>query len=916
MKFQWSILIILEIFTIRLGLSQITEYDSSFLKLDSVYYNYQIIEMDTILIDTLYSPSIKDSDQDFADELKISGIKDFSFDMNQGFDQGLRVYIGGEIEGVGIEGALSDKATSSSTVQISEVEKMSLRVFTKNFDGGLGNLSLKLPFNIQDEIQGARVGIHTTDQDDAVNLSYAVNRGMNKRMYFNGEEGKQSPYFLEGPIIAGSENVYLAQGISKPRLLGVDVDYHIDYEKGILSFTNENIITNNSRIEVEYKQAIDDYPNIYVETDEEIKFKHISLTGLYRRRYDEKENPLTFTLNNEEKDSLSLAGDSSTVFHTYANPSEAGDYIIDNDHFRYVGPDSGQYLVSFFHVGENNGEYIYDPNIKAFLYQGPGFGNYSPIKLLPLPEKDEFYGVGVNLFEAFQLNAYGSTKDKNTFSSIDDNDNFGVGYEVRLEKQLNIFSITGQYISYHDQFNKPQNREEIDYQYRWNTNEPLEELADITIGINPKTFLQIVAGYGIVNRTHERKLMNIRPFFFDFGYEAIDSIDKYYAGFAKKYKKFVLKSIYEYVEQTHFFDYNLQYWIKGNNRIGIAGNYDRDSINRGITTKFHVNTLPLSLSIGHRLYNDTTFLFGNVIVNVQHKYGAIIGNIEQTQRYSQKRDENYIKVDEGAGNYVLDSLTGVYVEKEGGDYIRKVYLLQDFERVINRNYSIEATYRQSILDMIGRFYYTEESDFKSNFGELLIAISKTPYELELDIQQDLINDGRYALYEITNRERVLSVAPSYKSLSGRVEVKEVIERHNVFISETRYSYGGKIAWRILQNPVIRPEFGYTYNEIFSSYFSSSDIVLYEPRTSLLIGLPFKTKGRIELTGELIYRDYNLDDVPYFFAAAEPPGLTKIMTTTASFGYSKNTVLSFIYRIDFSPDNEFRQNLRFQTKIRF
>jgi len=511
---------------------------------------------------------------------------------------------------------------------------------------------------------------------------------------------------------------------------------------------------------------------------------------------------------------------------------------------------------------------------------------------------------------------YGSTKDKNTFSNIDDHDNFGIGYELSFEKQVNIFSVTGQYLSYDEQFNKPQNKEEIDYQYRWNTTSPLEELAEITVLIDPITALQIIAGYGIVNRTHERKLINIRPLFFDFGYEVIDSIDKYYAGFAKKLQKFMLKSNYEYVEQKHFFNYDIQYSIKGNNRISVAGNYEQDSIDRGITTKFALNTLPLSLSVGHRSYNDTTFFFGNAIVNIQHKYGAIIGNIEQSQRYSQKRDENYIKVDQGTGNYVLDSLTGIYVEKEGGDYIRKVYLLQDFERVVNRNYSIEASFRQSILDMIGRFYYVEESDFKSNFGELLIALDKTPYEVEFNIRQDLLNDGRYALYEITNRERLLSITPTYKNLKARVEVKEVVERHSAFITETRRSYGAEILWRMFQSPLIKPKLGYSYSEIFSSYFSNAAILLYEPRTSLLLGLPIKTKGRFELTGELIYRDYSLDVVPYLFTAAQPPGLTKIISATASFGFNKYTVLSLIYRIDFSPDNEYRQNLRFQAKIRF
>jgi hypothetical protein len=179
MKCQCHILIYFLIFTNGLGIAQIPEQDSSLLNLDSVYYKYQVLETDTTFSETLYVPVAEDTSLDMYDNLRISGVKDFSFDMDRGFDQGLRVRIGGEVEGVGIEGTLSDKATASSTIQISEVEKMNFRIFTDNFEGGLGNLSLKLPFGIRDEIQGARIGIHTSNQENGVGFSYAINRGMN-----------------------------------------------------------------------------------------------------------------------------------------------------------------------------------------------------------------------------------------------------------------------------------------------------------------------------------------------------------------------------------------------------------------------------------------------------------------------------------------------------------------------------------------------------------------------------------------------------------------------------------------------------------------------------------------------------------------------------------------------------------------
>lgn len=916
MQFRCIILINFSIFTFASGLNQISESDLNSFKLDSVYYQYQVIYADTSPYDSLFTPVLIDTMQQETEGLRISGAKDFSFDMDQGFDQGLKVDIAGEMEGVKVEGNLSDKATPSSTVQISDVEKMSFKVSTKNFYGGLGNLSLDLPFGVQDEIQGARIGIHSLDKESALGVSYAVNRGAVKRLRFSGEEGKQSPYFLEGNVIAGSEKVYLAQGIEPPVLLKRDEDYGIDYERGIISFTNNNIITNHSRIEVEYQQALEDYPNIYGEGDSRMKIGNIVFTGMYRRRYDEKENPMTFTMSQVEIESLKIAGDSATVLHTYADTSSEGNYIIQDDHFVYAGEGNGDYIVTFFYVGEDNGKYIYDPSIKAFSYQGPGSGNYSPTKFIPLPSKDEFYGIGMYAFESLRLDVYGSYLDKNTFSPIDDYDNSGTGYRANLNKKLNIFTINGEYIYYHERFFKPFGDEIIDYQYQWNTTDSLQEMGQVALGVTPTTFLQVEVGYGILNREHKRKLLRLRPFFFYFGYENVDSIDKYLAGFRKKQGKFLLNSQYENCEKSHLFNYGINYLLTENTTIGISGSYDKDTTNRGITTVFNILTSPLSLSLGHRLYNDTTFLFGNAMINIRYKGAALIGNLQQSQRYSQKRDETYVKVEEGHGNYVYDPVTDVYIEKEGGDYIKKVFLLQEFERVVSRNYTIEAGYTKSIYDLKGRFYYADEKDFMSNSNDILFAINEETHDFEFNIRQDITEDARYALYKTSNRDRLFSFTPSYKALSVRAEIEERIEKYNERIREKKNSYGGDIAYRIIPTPLIRPKVGYKYSKIFSDYFENLDIRLHTPKTSLLFGIPIKTKGRIELTGELIYRMYNIKDIPYFFTATEPAGLSKIFWVTASFGVGNNTIFSLIYKIEFPPEEKFRQNLRCQTKIRF
>lgn len=896
-------------------INQISESDTTFSALDSVYYHYDVF-YDTTSSETLFIASAVDTSEREIDRLRISGTKDFSFDLNQGFDQGLKVDLTGEVEGVRIEGNLSDKTTPSSTVQISEVEKIRLMVSTKNVSAGLGNLTVDLPFGIRDEIQGGRVGLYSSTAENSIHASYAINRGSFQQIRFTGEEGKQSPYFLEEGVIIGSERVYLAQGVEPPVLLVRDEDYTIDYQTGIVSFTNKHIITNYSRIEIEYQQAITHYPNIYSEVDGQMKIGNLILRSMYRRQLDEKEDPLTFSLSATEIESLKAAGDSTSVMHTYADTSSQGSYVLTDGHFEYIGEGEGEYNVTFFYVGENKGEYVYDPDMNAFSYQGPGLGNYSPTKLIPLPHKNEFYGVGATIFGIFDVNIYGSHFDENTFSPLDDDNNHGLGLDVRGNKTVGIFSVSGEYISYEKTFLMPRGREEIDYQFTWNTDEPLEEIGTVTLGVHPAEFFTINLGYGILNRQHKRKFVYLQPLFFTFGYEGIDSVNKYFAAFTKKHGKFFLHSRYEFFQSSHLFNYRTQYSVAKNIAIGVSGNYDRDTTNRGITTVFDVSTPPLSLSLGHRLYNDTTFLFGNAIMNIHYKELTVIGNLQQSQRYSQKRDEAYVEVDEGKGNYVYDPVTGSYIEKEGGNYIRKIFLLQDFTRVITRNYTLEAGYTTSLFDFRGKFSYINEEDFLANSSDILFSIGDDVYDCEFNVRQDITEDERYAIYTSSDRERLFSMVPSYRKATGRFEIRETIETYATRERERRNSLQGEIGYDLISRPLVRPKIGYSYTKMSSQYFEGLDIRLSTPRTSILVELPVKKKGRFTVIGELMYRMYNIEEIPYFFSAAEPPGLTTILNATASIGLGANTILSLVYRIEFPPEEKIIQNLRFQTRIRF
>ncbi len=896
--------------------SQISEGDTAFQNLDSVYYRYELIETDTVFSDSLFAPVLIDSAEQRDGELRISGTKDFSFDVDKGFDQELKVGIAGEIEGVKVEGNLSDKATPSSTIQLSEVEKVSLHLTTAHFYGGLGTLTLGLPFGITDEIHGSRISVHTRDNGRDISAAYAVSRGTYRRLQFSGEEGKQSPYFLEGSVVAGSERIYLADGVEPATLLERDVDYVIDYASGILSFTNSNIITSRSRIEIEYEQALQDYQNIYTESDGTAKFGSIEIIGMYRRKYDNKDDPLTITLTPAQHDSLAAAGDSSVVRYTYADTSSEGSYILENDHFVYVGEGNGNYVVTFFYAGENNGEYTYDPTIKAFVYQGPGLGNYSPTKLVPLPEAHDFFGIGATVYEMLSVELFGSDFDKNTFSSRNDEDNFGKGYRVNLDASAHIFRIHGSYIDYDSTLIMPHGNEEIDYRYKWNTTEPLERMGSGTIGIAPTQNLHIEAGYGILNENHKRKSFVIRPFFFDAGYEGVDSIDKYYTGLKTDVGKFSVSGRYEYVKPSHLMRYAVDYRLSRSTTFNVSGSYDKDTIGRGITTVLSAATSPLKLQLGHRVYNDTTFLFGNASVNVLYHDLSLIGYLQHSQRYSQKKDELYVKVDEGEGNYVYDSTTNTYIEKEDGDYQRKVFLLPEFERIVSRTYSIEARYAQSVFDARGRFSYTDEENFMSYTNDLGLSVGTSEYGVFLDVTQDISEDARYALALEKRQQYRFALTPIYYRWRGQVEFNESFERSNNFVNRETEAYRGELSYRVLLKPLLRPIIGYAYSTSYSDFYENLDVRMHRPHFAVQFGIPILTRGRIETIGTLIYRRYTIDDVPFFFTANEPPGLTKLLNVTGSLAFGRNTVFSLVYRLEFPPDNEYHQNLRFQTKIRF
>ncbi|MEO0162572.1 MAG: hypothetical protein ABIL74_09915 [candidate division WOR-3 bacterium] len=892
----------------------ISDLDTAFW-FDSVYYNYSPVEVDSELSsERLFTPVAAEGESSYSSALKISGVKEFSFSIDEGFNQGLKLYVTGEVEGVQVKGTLADEGADIPTRRISEIEKMRLEAWTKNFYGGIGDLNLILPFGVADEISGIRLGV--AQKENNINFSYALKRGQYRRVEFTGEECKQGPYFLGGRVVYGSEKVHLSDQLHPAKLLVVNMDYEIDYEQGILNFTNKNIITRNSHIIVEYQEAVENYPNIYQEFDGQYRIGELQFNGLFHRSLDDYSNPLGFRLTPSELESLKICGDSAWVRHIYADTSTSGNYDLVDGHFVYVGEGEGNYRVSFFYVGENNGEYVYDASLKGFVYRGPGMGNYTPEKFIPLPRDNQFYALGLDYASAISLSFYTSRVDQNRFSSRDDEDNQQYGYELNLSKKWGIFSVSSRYIDYAPKLYQPKGRQVVNHYYEWQSVEILHELFQVQTGIALVKDLALELGYGVLNRTHQKRSIYLRPFFLYVGYEEIDTLNKYMAGMREKTGRWTVYSQYLYQEAEHFTDYGLYYTLFGEKTIGISGSYERCRATRAFLTRMELLTRPLNMSLGVRDFNDTTLLFGNVNMSMYLKNFRINGEVEQSQRYIQKKDEVYIKVAPGKGNYVYDPITRTYIPKEGGDYIKQIILLPEFQRVVSRKCNLEPAFATDMFDSRLRLYYTDEKNFYNRVEDLTLNFQKDDEQLEINLKEDFVRDGRYALEMVILRQYFFSINPMYKKLNNYFATNYQSEEWGEFLKARRIDYETEIDLEIRERPQIKPFTGYKYSKAFSDFFPGLMVVSQTPKLGLLIGLPIRRQGRVETTVEFLYRQYNIEDVPYLFSVNEPPGPTSVGTLSSTIGIGNNTIFSLVYRLQYHFGAEIIHNLKLQAKIRF
>lgn len=382
-------------------------------------------------------------------------------------------YIGDSIE---IAAAVTDNnlpiQPDGTTRQLNEFDRILLQFRKKGCELSLGDIDIRQSnsyfLNFYKRLQGLSYAQETRTGKNNSNrllLSGAIAKGKFTRNIFQGLEGNQGPYRLQGAnhefffiVLAGTERVFI-DGEQMQR--GEDQDYVINYNTAEITFTPRRMITKDRRIQVEFEYADRNYLNSMLYLNDEFTFspKLKAFVGFYQNT-DARNSPINQTLDAPQKSFLSAIGDSvqqafyplasidsfstSRILYKKIDTSYAG--TTEAVYVYSTHRDSAKYSLHFVEVGQGRGNYV--PLFNAAngkVYQwvqpvaGVKQGNFEPATFLVTPKKHRVLTAGITYQPdektTLTTEAAMSNYDANTYSVKDKTDNKSFAVKFTLQRK-------------------------------------------------------------------------------------------------------------------------------------------------------------------------------------------------------------------------------------------------------------------------------------------------------------------------------------------------------------------------------------------------------------------------------------------------------------------------------------------------
>lgn len=301
------------------------------------------------------------------------------------------------------------------------------------------------------------------EQKTFLDVSAGVARSEFHRIRFQGIEGNQGPYRLQGKngenfitILSGSEQVFI-DGILMKR--GENLDYTINYNTGEITFTTFRPIYRQNFITVSYNYTNRNYNRFLLTSSLKHETEKLSFSLNAFLENDNKNAPLSINLSKEDEQILANAGNDPQLM--FAPSAVITEYDVNKTLYRKVNHPQGDYFefstdkndilyqVSFTFFGQGKGEYRLKQTInngRIFEYVGAGQGEYSAVRKLPAPEKTQV--ISGALAYRFHQGKIGadfsiSNHDVNLFSSKNNQENNGFAGRIYGDKTFTKNLWTG-----------------------------------------------------------------------------------------------------------------------------------------------------------------------------------------------------------------------------------------------------------------------------------------------------------------------------------------------------------------------------------------------------------------------------------------------------------------------------------------
>jgi hypothetical protein len=319
------------------------------------------------------------------------------------------------------------------------------------------NYFLKYYKNVQGGLLETKYNFNKKSQA-STSVGLAVSKGKFASQVIPSLEGVQGPYRLIGPngerfiiILANSERVFI-DGRQLTR--GFNNDYVIDYNLSEITFNTNVLITQFTRIRVDFEYSEQNYTRSLQLANH---YQTIGKTDFFVNFYREGDNARNnlIELSDQDKLDLSLSGDglgfvsgidivesfrAGEVLYKVVTITTANGFYPDVLVYS-TNPDSAKFRATFTEVGQGNGDYVrVNSTINGQIYQwvepinGIRQGNFAPLRAVPTPISKQMLSAGLayNLSKSEKI--YGEVSstnvDFNRYSSRDDADNQGFAMKI------------------------------------------------------------------------------------------------------------------------------------------------------------------------------------------------------------------------------------------------------------------------------------------------------------------------------------------------------------------------------------------------------------------------------------------------------------------------------------------------------